>query len=102
MMTDLLYRPIEEIRRVQFIRHAQSLGFTLEEIAELLALRVARTQNCVGVEQAARRTQQRVKTRLADLGRMDQVLGELIGACQRKQTTEACPILAALDEESTA
>ncbi len=38
--------PEEEIRRIRFIRRAQGLGFTLEEIAELLTLRVERGRSC--------------------------------------------------------
>ncbi|HSC20421.1 MAG TPA: MerR family transcriptional regulator [Solirubrobacterales bacterium] len=94
--------PEEEIRRIRFIRRAQGLGFTLEEIAELLTLRVERGRSCGDVEQAARLTRERVRARLADLRRMDRVLGALVESCERRQATAACPILTALDDEESA
>ena len=89
--------PPDEVRRVLFIRRAQGLGFTLEEIGELLALRVEGTHSCAGVERAARLTRQRVHERLADLQRMEVVLNNLILACQERRNTDACPILEALE-----
>ncbi len=94
--------PEEEVRRIRFIRRAQGLGFTLEEIAELLTLRVERGRSCGDVEQAARLTRERVRARLADLRRMDRVLGALVESCERWQATAACPILTALDDEESA
>ena len=40
----------EEERRLRFIKNAQALGFTLREIAELLALRVGSTARCGDVQ----------------------------------------------------
>lgn len=93
--------PEDEIRRIRFIRRAQGLGFTLEEIAELLALRVERGRSCGSVERAARLTRERVRARLADLRRMDRVLEKLVVSCERRQAMATCPILTALDDEES-
>ena len=89
------YRP-DEIRRVHFIRRAQTLGFTLDEIRELLALRVRDGHPCEHVRRATQRTRERVSARLADLRRMDVVLRKLIQSCDRRRATEPCPILTML------
>ena len=65
--------PEDEVQRVEFIRRAQGLGFTLEEIGELLSLRVLPGGRCRGVEQAAQKTQRRVHERLEQLARLDHV-----------------------------
>jgi Hg(II)-responsive transcriptional regulator len=90
--------PDSEVRRVKFIRRAQGLGFTLEEIGELLELRVDGGRRCVGVERAARSARERVHERLLELRRMDKVLSGLVTACQQRRNTDACPILASLED----
>src|SRR5690242_15561019 len=45
--------PNEAAERVRFIRRAQELGFTLTEIKQLLALRVASESTCADVRQRA-------------------------------------------------
>src|SRR6266851_4535416 len=46
--------PPDTVRRVAFIKRAQALGFTLEEIDGLLALRVTPGRRCATVERRAR------------------------------------------------
>jgi Hg(II)-responsive transcriptional regulator len=90
--------PEDEVQRLKFIRHAQGLGFTLDEVSELLSLRVLPGGRCRGVEQAARKTQGRVHQRLEELARLDQVLTNLIQACKDGRATDHCPILDALEK----
>ena len=77
--TDSGYRnyPPESVERLRFIRRAQGLGFTLEEIAELLALRVDEVAACGTVEARARAKLTKVAQKLTDLRRMKkaQLLG---------------------------
>lgn len=42
----------DEERRLRFIKNAQALGFTLQEIAELLKLSVTSTARCDDVQRA--------------------------------------------------
>jgi len=83
--------------RVRFIRHAQGLGFTLEEIGELLALRVDGGAACPDVERRARATIARVDQQLVALRRMRTVLVRLAEACQSRAPTGACPVLSAIE-----
>lgn len=89
----------DAVRRVRFIKHAQALGFTLEEIAALMALRVNPGTACPEVESRAEATIGRIDRHIADLRRMRRVLAGLTRACVRQHRTGDCPILQALDDE---
>ena len=92
----------EEVERVLFVRRAQGLGFTLGEIQELLALRVEHGSTCGAVETRAREKLDRVKLKVRELERMKQVLERLVSACEAREPTEECPILAVLEEATHA
>lgn len=89
----------EAVRRVRFIKRAQDLGFKLEEIDELLDLRVDGDSACGEVEARALTTLTRVEDKIRQLERMRDVLGELAKACSMRAGTEACPILEALEAD---
>ena len=87
----------DAVRRLRFIRHAKMLGFSLEEIKDLLALRIHSIDTC-------ERVRERTQTKIADiegkietLQRMKDSLSELIAACSRRRKTDECPILDCLD-----
>jgi Hg(II)-responsive transcriptional regulator len=90
------------VDRVRFIKHAQALGFTLEEIGDLLALRVDARAACGSVEARAKATAARIGQRIAELDRMRTVLLRLVRACRRRAPTGDCPILEALSESEAA
>jgi MerR family mercuric resistance operon transcriptional regulator len=64
------------IRRLRFIRRAQALGFTLDEIAELL--RLERTPDCGRARKLASARLADVEAKLADLERMRAALAALV------------------------
>ncbi len=87
----------EAITRIRFIKRAQDLGFTLEEVQELLNLRVEHGEACSTVEGKARAKLTHVEQKLRELRRMRTVLKDLIGACERREPTADCPILQTLE-----
>ena len=87
----------ETVTRIRFIKRAQDLGFTLDEVNELLDLRVDHGAACGAVETKARETVARVEEKLRQLSRMRDVLRDLVEACERRRKTEDCPILQALE-----
>jgi MerR family mercuric resistance operon transcriptional regulator/MerR family gold-responsive transcriptional activator of gol and ges genes len=93
-----LYGP-SEVTRLRFIRNAQTLGFTLHEIAELLSLRVSSTARCGDVQRRAQAKLQQVEAKVRDLRALARALRGLIQTCQAGQPTDRCPILEAMDEE---
>src|SRR3989454_12380279 len=60
----------EAVARLRFIKHAQELGFSLQEIQELLALRVRHGAACDVVEQKTRQKIEVVQQRIGDLQRV--------------------------------
>jgi Hg(II)-responsive transcriptional regulator len=91
------YQP-DAVRRVRFIKRAQRLGFTLREIRDLLALRVEDGRRCASIAREAREVMHRIEGRMAELEAMQAALRRLIRACRKRQTTDACPILEALED----
>lgn len=87
-----------EQKRLRFIRRAKALGFTLDEIQELLALSAGRNVQSIRKAAAARLAD--VERRIEELTRMRDSLRQLIAACPGHGRAEACPILNALSREA--
>lgn len=92
----------EDGLRIRFIKRAQQLGFTLQEIGELLALRVdsASAGACDAVRTQTREKISEIDAKLQDLQQMRQNLQRLVDTCAKRQTTSSCPILDAFEEEA--
>lgn len=92
--------PADAVRRVTFIKRAQALGFTLEEIAELLALRIIPGGICDAVERRAQAAMVRIDAKLDELTRMREAISRLATACRSDHPADECPMLAALDKDA--
>lgn len=90
--------PLEIVQRIRFIRRSKELGFTLEEIRDLLALR-DRRGGCAKVRVRALEKIAALDERMAALGRMRAALADLAETCTDEPDDARCPILHALDEE---
>lgn len=86
-----------DVRRIRFIKRAQTLGFTLEEIAALLTLEGSRA--CADTRELAARKLQVVESRLADLLAMQRALAAMLERCDSGDGTQGCPIMRALVED---
>ena len=94
------YAP-EDVRRIQFIKRAQGLGFSLKEIKELLDLKA---QPGTSNREVKERTLARIDTidlRLRELQRMKTALERLVASCDGQGTIRECTILKALDESES-
>lgn len=89
----------EAVARLRFIKRAQDLGFSLEEITELLELRVEHGAACTAVEAKVKDKIAMVERKIDELQRMKSVLTELSRACEQRELTGDCPILEALSED---
>jgi len=83
----------ESLRRLKFIRKAQALGFTLEEISELLAFGSSPESTAGDVFVATERKINEQRNKIEQLSRLREVLIELAAECDGKGPTEECPIL---------
>jgi Hg(II)-responsive transcriptional regulator len=88
--------------RLRFIRRAQELGFSLDEIEELLALRVDPNASRADVRRRAEVRIADVRDRIRDLQRMLAVLEALHAACHGDGPAQDCPILHALEDPDEA
>ncbi len=86
-----------ELTRLRFIRRAQTLGFSLKEIRELLAL--SKSRDVARVKRAAQAKLADVEQRIAALQRMRDGLATLVEACPGHGEPTDCPILRALGGE---
>ena len=84
-----------ELQRLRFIRRAQQLGFSLEDIRELLALSSA---DCERVENLATEKLNQVNTKLRQLRRIQSVLAKTIEQCAGRKGNQPCPIIETLAE----
>ena len=84
----------EEVRRLRFVRSAQSAGFTLEEIAELL--RLDSTGDRPRAREMARARIDALDDRIAELQRARQSLARLARECGAGGTGP-CPIIASFE-----
>ena len=89
--------PQETVRRVQFIKRAQALGFSLKEIIELLALRATPETPCADVRTRAFDKITAIDEKIRMLHAMKQTLAQLVAACSGQGEIIDCPILASLD-----
>ncbi|WMS44404.1 heavy metal-responsive transcriptional regulator [Acuticoccus sp. MNP-M23] len=83
----------ESLRRLKFIRKAQALGFTLEEVAELLTFGSSPESTAGDVLHATERKIEEQRKKIEQLSRLRDVLIELAAECDGEGPTEECPII---------
>ncbi|MFN4349969.1 MAG: Hg(II)-responsive transcriptional regulator [Hylemonella sp.] len=86
-----------DLARVRFIKAGQRLGFSLDEIAELLKLEDG--SHCSAARAQAELKLRDVRIKLADLQRIEHALQGLIERCDSVRGKIRCPLIAALQEE---
>ncbi len=83
-----------DVARVKFVKSAQLLGFSLQEIADLLALEDG--TRCAEARVAAEQKLEDVRAKIEDLRRIESVLAQLVDRCGSGRGTITCPLIAAL------
>lgn len=89
--------PGEAVRRISFIRSAQQLGFSLDEIADLLELEAGNDARCADVRRRARIKRDEILNKIANLKRIGKALEVLIDACPGEGPARTCSILEAIN-----
>ncbi len=90
--------PAETVRIIRFIKRAQELGFTLEEIEDLLRLRKVKDADKLKVRDAAAAKIKEIAEKLRRLQAMTSALQELVDTCTCELGVVPCPILEALED----
>lgn len=87
----------EHVAHLRFIKRAQELGFTLEEIRELLGLRAAPAAGAEVREKTGEKIAE-IDAKVRDLQRIRHKLEELMHACDHHGSPSDCLVLHALDD----
>lgn len=92
------YRQFSEadVRKLVFIQHAKNLGFSLNEIKELLSLQADNRSTSREIRNIAAHKLQDIENKIKMLERMRETLQHLVNKCPGKGPTSECPILDAL------
>ena len=81
----------EALKRVLFIKRAQSLGFTLEEILGLLALDEQKA--CLETREIAAHKLELIEQKIRELSKMRRSLARLVRSCDASTSGAPCPII---------
>jgi MerR family copper efflux transcriptional regulator len=86
----------ETVERIRFIRQAQELGFSLREIAELLALEADPQADCADVRMQAIAKRREVERKIGHLEEIRAALDALVATCPGGGALRTCTIMGAL------
>ncbi len=89
----------EAVRIVRFIKHAQRLGFSLTDIADLLRLSSDQKDPCGDVRVLAHQKLAEIESKIASLRAMRRALKALAQGCEQPRSDSGCPLLRALAED---
>ena len=89
--------PEESVKRVLFIKKAQTLGFTLEEIQGLLALDERKA--CMETRGIAAHKQELIAQKIAHLTKIKKTLARLVRSCDASAAGSPCPIIHLLADD---
>jgi MerR family mercuric resistance operon transcriptional regulator len=92
------YYPLNLVERIRFIKRAQELGFSLEEVRELLQLEDGADR--ASIRRVAGERLSQIDAKLADLKRMQRVLKDLLTECEHTGAGLPCPIIGTIRNAS--
>jgi MerR family transcriptional regulator, mercuric resistance operon regulatory protein len=84
----------DDVLRVRFIKQGQKIGFSLDEILELLSLEDG--QHCREAKEIALRKLMLIRERIESLHTMETALSNLVKTCASNTEPVSCPIILAL------
>lgn len=83
--------------RLAFIRRGRELGFSIEEIRALLELAETGNRSCQDVQAIAAAHLEDVRTKIADLTKLERILAVTVSRCASDTAAPSCPVLEALE-----
>jgi len=83
----------ETLEQIQFIKRAQQLGFSLQEIADLLEMGDG---HCSDVRIRAEKKRDKIEKQIQDLQALQDTLNQLIKACHSGKDRQKCPLVETL------
>lgn len=92
---------VEAVARLRFVRRATTLGFSLTEVRDLLALRARPGARCGAVRVRAQAKLEALEVRLREITALRDAVARLVGACSGETAVAHCNILHELESPST-
>ncbi len=86
----------DHLHRLRFIRRCRDLGFTLDQVRDLLRLSSQEDQSCAEVSRVSAEHLTEIEHKVADLTRLADELRRINGRCQGDGIIEDCRIVKAL------
>jgi DNA-binding transcriptional MerR regulator len=86
----------EHLNRLQFVRRCRDLGFTLNQLRDLLRLSVQSRSRCSGIDRITKNHLKDIEAKISDLRRLARELRRIKNGCPGKGRVADCRILAAL------
>ena len=87
----------EDVRRLKFIRLSKGHGFSLQEIKELLDLRIDSRSSCDEVRTLSEKKIEMMDAKIEELQSMKRALLKLVISCRNREYSSDCPILGAFE-----
>ncbi len=94
--------PPTTVDLLRFIKRAQQLGFTLNEVEELLHLNTGGPADCDAARALAEHRLTDLTHRIQDLQHMHDSLANLLATCNLPRQARTCALLEALPDKSEA
>lgn len=94
--------PEAAVELLRFIKRAQELSFTLDEIEELLHLDTGGPDSCDAARTLAEHPRADLERRIRDLHRMHDSLADLVATCDLPRADRSCSLLEAIDHRPEA
>jgi MerR family transcriptional regulator, mercuric resistance operon regulatory protein len=91
-----MYGP-EAVRLVRFVKRAQELGFSLDDVEALLHLAQGGPESCDSAQSLARQKIDELEGRIRHLRAMRKALLDLVATCDLPRSRRDCPLMTALD-----
>jgi MerR family transcriptional regulator, mercuric resistance operon regulatory protein len=86
------------VRIVRFVKRAQQLGFSLEDIDGLLALAAGGPASCDAARSVATEKITELDAKISSLNAMRDCLRQLVATCDRTPNKRECPLLEVIED----
>lgn len=90
----------ESLRKLKFIRAAQAIGFTLDDVKQLLGRVAVEPQPCRQVQNLIERRLADIEERLKDLRHVQRVLKSSLETCKKTEQAGCCHVVETLRRKS--
>ena len=92
------YTP-DTITLVKFIKRTQELGFSLNEITELISLKLEQTTDCGDIKSVAVSKISEIDSKIRTLREMKRALIKVVDICTEEGPLTDCPILEVMENK---